>query len=173
MKPRAQDSEHAPAVLRRRLAWAEVVPRRGARRIDFIAAYRLSALDWINLVRSGLPTSTLTRTSQAMGLSLSTLCKFLNIAMPITAPATARKNRLTSDVSERLLYLHRMIGYIETMVSESGYPDVFNAAEWLGRWLCLPLPALEGRTPGAFMDTVTGQTLLSELLSRAQSGAYS
>ena len=58
------------------------------------------------------------------------------------------------------------------MVKESGDPEGFNAAEWLSRWLREPLPALGGQMPIKLLDTMAGQALVSQALSRIQSGAY-
>ena len=58
------------------------------------------------------------------------------------------------------------------MVEESGDPRGFNAAPWVARWLEEPLAALGGRKPRELMDTAEGQAVVSNMLARAQSGAY-
>jgi len=35
-----------------------------------------------------------------------------------------------------------------------------------------PLPALDGKKPSDYMDTVEGQELISNLISRMQSGVF-
>ena len=52
-------------------------------------------------------------------------------------------------------------------------PTEFNAAEWVAQWLAQPVAALGGRKPGELMDTAEGQAIVSNLLDRAVSGAYS
>lgn len=66
----------------------------------------------------------------------------------------------------------RLLGQVETMVSESGDPDGFDAAAWLSRWLNEPLPAFGGRCPAVFLETTEGQELVAVTLSCMQSGAY-
>jgi len=38
----------------------------------------------------------------------------------------------------------RLIGQVQAMVEQSGNPEGFDAAHWLGAWLDEPLPALGG-----------------------------
>ena len=59
------------------------------------------------------------------------------------------------------------------MIEESGNPEGFNAAEWVARWMDRPLPALDGQRPAELMDTSDGQALVSNIVARMQSGAYS
>ncbi|MCY1243257.1 hypothetical protein D9M72_562650 [compost metagenome] len=58
------------------------------------------------------------------------------------------------------------------MVETSGNPDGFDAAAWMAQWLDQPLPALGERRPAELMDTAEGQAIVSNMLSRAQSGGY-
>ena len=67
----------------------------------------------------------------------------------------------------------RLVGQAQAMIEESGDPTGFNAAEWVAQWLARPVGALGGRRPGELMDTAEGQALVSNLLNRAVSGAYS
>jgi len=64
-----------------------------------------------------------------------------------------------------------LVGHVERMVAKNAAVE-FNAAKWLGAWLDAPLPALGGVRPGSYLDTMTGQDLLDELLAMAESGAY-
>ena len=58
------------------------------------------------------------------------------------------------------------------MVDQSGRPDGFDARQWLSEWLEQPLPALGGRRPVEFLDTMEGQSLVYAFLVRMQGGAY-
>ena len=66
----------------------------------------------------------------------------------------------------------RLVGQVQSMVNDSGDPRGFNAAEWVARWLEEPLAALGGQKPVELMDTTEGQTMVSNLLARIQSGTY-
>ena len=82
-----------------------------------------------------------------------------------------QRQNLSVAQAERVIGLAKLIGQIEIMVATSKMSD-FNAAQWLGDWLCHPLPALGNRQPEEYVDTLTGQEILSSLLSQMQSGAY-
>ena len=56
---------------------------------------------------------------------------------------------------------------------ESGRPEGFNAAERVARWIDRPLPALGGQKPVELMGTAEGRALVSDIVARMQTGAYS
>jgi len=66
-----------------------------------------------------------------------------------------------------------LIKQVQTMVRESGDPHGFDAEKCVRQWIDWPIPALGGKTPSSYMVTVEGQRLVSNLLARSQSGAYS
>jgi hypothetical protein len=66
-----------------------------------------------------------------------------------------------------------LISQVQTMVEESGRPEGFNAAEWVTRWIDRPLPALDGQRPAELMGTAEGRALVSSIVARMQTGAYS
>jgi uncharacterized protein (DUF2384 family) len=59
------------------------------------------------------------------------------------------------------------------LLQQSGDPKGFDAAKWVGQWLEQPSPALDGKRPAEYMDTNEGQHLVSGLIAKMQSGAYS
>ncbi|MFC7738310.1 antitoxin Xre/MbcA/ParS toxin-binding domain-containing protein [Roseomonas sp. GCM10028921] len=73
----------------------------------------------------------------------------------------------------RWVGITRLVGQVEAMVQESGDPAGFNATEWLSHWLNQPVPALGNTRPIEFMDTMEGQKLVSTVLARMQTGAFS
>lgn len=58
------------------------------------------------------------------------------------------------------------------MVDESGGTDDFDAAAWLSDWLEHPLPALGGRPPAEYLDTIAGQEVIRNLLLQMQGGSF-
>ena len=84
----------------------------------------------------------------------------------------ARNETLPPSESERVLGVARLIGQLEVMVEESGNAEDFDAAAWMSRWLEEPLPTLGGSRPIDLLDTMEGQSLVSNALARIQSGAY-
>lgn len=73
----------------------------------------------------------------------------------------------TGNVRQDLL-----IDQVKRMVAESGNPQGFDAAKWLGEWLDQPNSALGGEMPSMYLGTAAGQEIVSRLLAQMQSGAY-
>lgn len=65
-----------------------------------------------------------------------------------------------------------LVGLVQSMVEESGEPEGFDAAQWLRRWIQIPVPALGGRTPADMLGTAAGQEEVARLLRQAQAGVY-
>ena len=59
------------------------------------------------------------------------------------------------------------------MVRESGEIEGFDAAKWVDAWFDQPQRALGRRRPAELLATAEGRELVSALLTRMQSGAYS
>jgi uncharacterized protein (DUF2384 family) len=86
----------------------------------------------------------------------------------------AREDKLLSiDQGARVLGIAALIAQVQAMIEESGNPEGFDAAMWVARWLDKPLPALGGQSPAELMDTPDGRALVSNIVARMQSGAYS
>jgi putative toxin-antitoxin system antitoxin component (TIGR02293 family) len=97
-------------------------------------------------------------------------------ALQIPVATVNRKAKTNAPLSpaesERVLGVGRLIGQVEAMVRESGDAEGFDAASWLSEWMRSPVPALGGARPLDLMDTMSGQALVSQVLSQMQSGAY-
>ena len=97
-------------------------------------------------------------------------------ALHIPVATVNRKAKTNAPLSpaegERVIGFGRLLGQVQTMVQESGNPDGFQASAWLSAWMSAPVPALNGARPLDLMDTMTGQALVSQVLSQMQSGAY-
>ena len=141
----------------------------------FSCADTYSASPWqqIEMIRAGLPSSALVETSLAMGITREQLYQMLNFPRATVTRKIAARAPLSREMSERLLGLRKLIGQVEVMVRDCGDSEGFDAARWFSNWLNQSVPALGGLQPSALMDTVAGQRILSELLDRMVSGAYS
>ena len=80
--------------------------------------------------------------------------------------------KLSPAESERVIGFARLVGQVEAMIEEAGDPAGFDARAWLSRWLTEPLPALGNGRPIDFMNTMEGQSLVSQKLAQVASGAY-
>jgi putative toxin-antitoxin system antitoxin component (TIGR02293 family) len=126
----------------------------------------------IAMIRQGVPAIEAKRLVQALGVEQKVFYQALGLKTATVNRKITQSEQLASDESERLLGVARLIGQVEAIVAESGDPKGFDAPEWLSRWLQEPLPALGGTPPMALLDTMEGQAMVAEALSRIQSGAY-
>jgi len=126
----------------------------------------------IEMIRKGVPAIEAKRLGQALGVEQRLLFRALGLKVATVNRKIAQSEQLASDESERLLGVERLIGQVEAIIAESGTPDGFDAPEWLSRWLREPLPSIGGALPIDLLDTMEGQSLVSEALARTQTGAY-
>nr|WP_093125777.1 antitoxin Xre/MbcA/ParS toxin-binding domain-containing protein [Variovorax sp. OK605] len=107
-----------------------------------------------------------------MGVSKDKLLVILGLPRATIQRKVKKNQPLSAEESSRVLGIGRLIGQTQAMVETSGTPDGFDAATWVAQWLDQPLSALGGQRPAALMDTAEGQAIVSNMLSRTQSGAY-
>lgn len=139
---------------------------------DPARVYRLAPHDRIDALKAGVPAKHIDALSLQMKISKESLIDALRLARNTVSRKARSEGILSQDESERVLGLEYLIGQVHAMVEESGEPEGFDAAEWLGQWLFRPLPALRGRTAASYMDSIEGQKMVSNLLAMTQSGAY-
>lgn len=149
-------------------------PHLGLAQLDlsFATIYRVEPIDRIKLIRDGIPARYINVISDSMGITKETLFKFLNLPKSTIDKKSVANQMLPIEQGERLLGMAKLVGQVESIVSESGNPDGFNAAKWVANWLEKPSPALGGEKPSAYLDTVSGQEMISDLLAKIQTGAY-
>jgi putative toxin-antitoxin system antitoxin component (TIGR02293 family) len=134
--------------------------------------FHATALDRVSMIRTRLPAAVVPGLVRQMDISKERLYAVLRFPRATVDRKIRVKGTLSTDQSERLLGLARLIGQVEEMVAQSGTAKGFDASRWIGEWLERPLPALGGAEPAEYMDTMEGQQLISRLLAQAQSGAY-
>lgn len=135
---------------------------------SFTEIYRLDPYERVMIVETGLPAGAVGALAERMGVSKKKLARILGFRVARIKRCVREGKRLTSDESDRVLGIARLIGQAQVIVEESGNPEGFDAIAWLVEWLETPQPAL-GQAPAGFMDTVEGQ----ECVANFQSGAYS
>jgi len=150
-----------------RVSWDALVDQ------SFGAMYRLDVPARVALVREGAPADLLATIAERIGISREPLYRSLGLAPSTIKRKIQGHQALAVDESETALGTARLIGQVETMLAESSDEPDFDAAKWLGRWLERPNPALGGALPMSYLDTADGRQMISELLARMQSGAYS
>ncbi|VTU20642.1 putative toxin-antitoxin system antitoxin component [Variovorax sp. PBL-H6] len=139
----------------------------------FEAMFRYAPLERVELVKAGVPAQMAVTVAKAMGVSKDSLYQTLGLPRATIDRKLKDGKALSRDESSRVLGIARLVGQAQAIIDESGEPAGFNAAQWVGQWLAQPVGALGGRTPGELMDTAEGQAIVSNLLDRAVSGAYS
>lgn len=130
----------------------------------YLDVYDAEPIHRIELIRARVKQSRIRNLAKSLGVAESTLVADLGIRL-------GSGERFGQAPSERVIGLMSLIGRVEAMVARHGATG-FNAAKWLGTWLNSPLPALGGVRPGSYLDTMTGQYLLNELIAMTESGAY-
>ena len=140
---------------------------------SFDEIYDFNAMQRVEAIKQGLPATLPGDMALLMGMSKERL--YVTLGLPrATVERKARESKpLSPDESSRVLGIGHLVGQVQRMVEESGQPEGFDAAAWVARWLEKPVPALDGMRPAELMDTTEGQGIVSNLLSRTQSGAYS
>ena len=129
-------------------------------------------MDRIRLVKQGISVRVLAQMAKHMSLRKQRLAGMLGLARA-AVDRTVHEDKPLSEVKGlRVLGMASLIGQVQTMIEEPGNAEGFNAAEWVGRWIDRPLPALSGQKPAELMDTFDGQLLVSGLVACMQSGAY-
>jgi putative toxin-antitoxin system antitoxin component (TIGR02293 family) len=150
-----------------------LVARSSGGRKYFETVFRYGPLERVELVKAGVPAEMAVTVAKAMGVSKDSLYQTLGLPRATIDRKLRDGKVLSRDESSRVLGIARLVGQAQAIIEESGEPAGFNAAEWVGQWLAQPVGALGGRTPGELMDTAEGQAIVSNLLDRAVSGAYS
>lgn len=140
--------------------------------LSFATIYRVEPMDRIKLIRDGIPARYISVISDSMGITKETLFKFLNLPKSTIDKKSVANQMLPIEQGERLIGMAKLVGQVESMIAESGNPDGFDAAKWVASWLKKPSPALGGEKPSAYLDTVSGQEMISDLLAKIQTGAY-
>ena len=121
-----------------------------------------STLDWVEMIRQGLPAAALEPLLKAIQLSQSDLAR----ALAIPERTLARRKRegvLSSEESAKLLRLARVVGRAT---------EVFESAQAAVNWLKASNMSLEGKTPLSLLDTDIGAESVLDTLGRIEHGVF-
>lgn len=135
--------------------------------------YKSSPVDRDSFIREGVPVNYVHDLADRMRMNRKNMYRILNLSRATVNRKKTEDVRLSSDNSDKVVGLAKLIGQVETIIEESGNPEGFDAAAWLAEWIARPLAALGNRMPEDFMGTSDGRELISQILARGQSGAYS
>ena len=121
-----------------------------------------SALDWIEVIRKGIPAAAIESLLKAMQLSRSELARALGIPER-TLARRKREGVLNSEESAKLLRLARVVGRAN---------EVFEDPKAALHWLKAPNAALSGATPLSLLDTDIGAESVLDTLGRIEHGVF-
>lgn len=122
----------------------------------------LSLLDWIYIIRKGLPTKALDAFGTNIGATNTELAQMLGISVRALA-WRRRKVRLTPCESERIVRVARVVGRAEEV-----FGDLTKCLEWLRS----PNISLGGASPISLLDTCIGADWVMETLGRVEHGVF-
>ena len=143
-----------------------------AERLSYLGVYYASPLERISLIKQGVPASDVKRLFADLHIAQGVGFKALNLPTATVNKKAKTGDLLSTEESERVIGLAKLVGQLEAMVEESGDRTGFDAHAWIARWLIEPLPAFGGARPLDLIDTMEGQGLVSSALAKLQSGAY-
>lgn len=134
--------------------------------------YRAEPSDRIRLVKDGISPWIAKRLVADLHVEQQVLFAALNLSTATVNRKATRDEALAADEGERVVGVAKLVGQLEAILEESGDLTGFDARAWISTWLREPLPALGGARPLDLLDTMEGQSLVSNALARVQSGAY-
>ena len=129
-------------------------------------------IERVKLIRSGLTAVSAKQFFGLFELPLQHLARALNISLATLNRKASQEARLSSAETEKILGLGALLNQVSELVESSGQAEHFEPTAWLSNWLLASVPALDGRRPIDLLDTIEGQSLVSDTLARMQSGAY-
>jgi putative toxin-antitoxin system antitoxin component (TIGR02293 family) len=121
-----------------------------------------STLDWIKVVRKGIPAAAVDALVRTVQLSQSELARALGIPER-TLARRRREGVLSSEESAKLLRLARVVGRAN---------EVFEDAGAALNWLKSPNASFSGATPLSLLDTDVGAESVLDTLGRIEHGVF-
>jgi putative toxin-antitoxin system antitoxin component (TIGR02293 family) len=140
---------------------------------DFEEIFRAPPWQRIEMIREGISARDVKHLQERLGIPQSVLLESLRMSTATLNRKVSKQENLSPEDSERVLGVSKLVGQVAEIVRQSGDAPGFDAASWLAAWLQQSVPALGGARPLDFIDTLEGQAMVSQLLARMQSGAYS
>ncbi len=121
-----------------------------------------SSLDWVEVIRKGIPAAAVESLIRTIGVSQSELSAALGIPER-TLARRKREGMLTSEESTKLVRLARAVGRAK---------EVFEDLDAALNWLKSPNAALSGAVPLTLFDTDIGAESVLDTLGRIEHGVF-
>lgn len=162
---------HASRPAKRRVPSALIADVMAGRK-PIAALAEVDPIERVRIVKEGVPAKFLLYVVNLMGVPKERIYATIGVSRATVDRKVRARQTLSADESERALGIARLVAQVQAIVAQSGNPEGFDAARWLADWLEQPAPALGFRQPAELVDTADGRGIVSDLLARAQSGAY-
>ncbi len=120
--------------------------------------------DLAELVRKGLPATSVTALAEKLDMGNSLLSRKLGISQRTLTRRLSQRSRLTAAESDRTVRLARVYAHAVEMIGDE---------EKAVAWLRTPNRALGGERPLDQLDTDLGARAVEDLLGRIAYGVYS
>jgi putative toxin-antitoxin system antitoxin component (TIGR02293 family) len=115
---------------------------------------------WTELIRSRLPSASLRKTADRLGLSVNELSKTLRLPPRTLHRRVEKRQKLTSEETERNVRVARVLAKAQQLLGDEN-----------GRaWLFAPSRGLGGDTPIGLLDTSDGFVAVLDELGRLEYG---
>lgn len=121
-----------------------------------------SSLDWVKMIRKGIPAAAVESLTRMVGVSQSELAATLGIPER-TLARRKREGMLTSEESAKLVRLARVVARAH---------EVFEDLNAALNWLKSPNAALSGAVPLTLLDTDIGAESVLDTLGRIEHGVF-
>jgi putative toxin-antitoxin system antitoxin component (TIGR02293 family) len=131
-------------------------------------------MEQVELEREGLRATVLSDLAQAMAVPRVRIFEMMALPRATLEKKISSRDMLTGVANRRALNLLQLLGHTREILEDSTAPEArrFDAAQWLGRWIETPQPALGGRKPADLLDTEAGAAMVDRALGTLRSGSY-
>lgn len=150
-----------------RLPGVDFMARRGKNvylvELKGFVASRGEPMMWTALIRSRLPSASLRKTAERLGVSVNELSKTLRLPPRTLHRRVEMRQKLTSEETERNVRVARSLARAQQLLGDEN-----------GRmWLLEPCRGLGGETPISMLDTSDGFVAVMDELGRLEYGVIS
>jgi putative toxin-antitoxin system antitoxin component (TIGR02293 family) len=133
-----------------------------------------SPLTLVELERQGVSPRLFNDLRLEMGLSSDRMIEIFKFPRSTLASKVKSKAPLKGREGQATIKMVKLLAQAQRIVdnSTSEKAEGFDTAHWLGQWLEIPQPALNGLRPADLLDTDTGTQMVHQVLGAIESGVY-